>query len=79
METYTLKEGEGKIWGISNELAQVGKTLSIYDGDVLRFTIPLDKDFPEPTEGVPGMILNIHIITSLRVETDGGGLQFYWW
>jgi hypothetical protein len=79
METYTLKEGNGLLRGVSNDLAQAGKTLYIYDGDIMRFTTPLDEAFPDNKEtGKPGKVLDIIITRSLRVETDGGGLNFYW-
>jgi hypothetical protein len=79
METYTLKEGNGLLKGVDNDVAQVGKTLSIYDGDILRYTTPLDEAFPyNKMTGEPGRVLDIILTRSLRVETDGGGLNFYY-
>jgi len=73
-----VKAGEGRLWGVSNAHEQPGKTLVLYDGDIVLCHLTLESAFPPKPVilgGVeyiePGIVLNILFCTHLGIETDG--------
>ncbi len=77
MKEYVLKSGVGFLWGVSTGNDQPGKTLTLYDGEIILASVKLDTAFPHryvigEEEGmVPGIELNQPIVTDLRIRTDG--------
>ncbi|HZU01533.1 MAG TPA: hypothetical protein VFA10_17830 [Ktedonobacteraceae bacterium] len=80
-----LKIGIGSVYGVSNDHEQPGKILTLYDGETVLCSLPLDKAFPTKVfplaDGMkdiaPGIVLNRAFKTSLRIETDGE-LDIFW-
>jgi hypothetical protein len=88
MKETICHTGRGRLYGISNDLAQPGKSVTLYDGTTILCRLPLDEVFPDRvetftdeqgtvTDKEAGIVLNCIFTTELRVESDGT-LEVYW-
>jgi hypothetical protein len=78
MNEQVLKVGNGRLVGVSNEQAQPGKSIDIYDGEVLLSHVSLDEAFPTrrypwcdgTVDTEPGREIGIPFTRELRIETN---------
>lgn len=80
-----IQKGPGIVWGVSNDVEQPGKQLTILDEGHVLFHCTLDHAFPDRVtiredgtkELAPGYLINTHFTECLQLRTNGKGRVYH--